>query len=245
MLLRRITEHVKAQNWTAVALDFLIVVMGVFIGIQVSNWNDARQESLVSQSYLGRLGSDLSSMEIYLQDMIEEATERYDLSVGLLRAASNRNGNNDELVRATEAFFTNGWKTPRFTIVDGAYQDLTSTGNLNLIDADLRQKITDYYSDLTLRKEVTEINRDWSLPNDSRFIIDHDVYYWDLSLAEIAGADDPAIRHESIIDARSELARLAAMSVYVERALLDAYRPALAGTLTLAAEVTHERESLQ
>ena len=29
MLLRRITEHVKAQNWTAVALDFVIVVVGV------------------------------------------------------------------------------------------------------------------------------------------------------------------------------------------------------------------------
>ena len=42
MLLRRITEHVKAQNWFAVALDFLIVVVGVFIGLQVSNWNDAR-----------------------------------------------------------------------------------------------------------------------------------------------------------------------------------------------------------
>src|SRR5262245_52967687 len=42
MLLRRVTEHVRAQNWTAVALDFVIVVVGVFIGIQVANWNDAR-----------------------------------------------------------------------------------------------------------------------------------------------------------------------------------------------------------
>lgn len=32
MLLRRVIEHVKAQNWTAVALDFVIVVVGVFIG---------------------------------------------------------------------------------------------------------------------------------------------------------------------------------------------------------------------
>ena len=40
MLLRRITEHVKGQNWTAIALDFFIVVVGVFIGIQVSNWNE-------------------------------------------------------------------------------------------------------------------------------------------------------------------------------------------------------------
>jgi len=39
MLLRRITEHVKAQNRAAVALDFCIVVVGVFIGIQGANWN--------------------------------------------------------------------------------------------------------------------------------------------------------------------------------------------------------------
>ncbi len=44
MILRRITEHVKAQNWTAVALDFFIVVVGVFVGLQVSNWNDARSD---------------------------------------------------------------------------------------------------------------------------------------------------------------------------------------------------------
>ena len=44
MLLRRITKHVKDQNWFAVGIDFFIVVVGVFMGLQVSNWNDARQE---------------------------------------------------------------------------------------------------------------------------------------------------------------------------------------------------------
>jgi len=36
MILRRVIAHVKAQNWTAVALDFLIVV----VGLRVSNWNE-------------------------------------------------------------------------------------------------------------------------------------------------------------------------------------------------------------
>jgi len=36
MILCRVTEHVKAQNWFAVGIDFLIVVTGVFIGIQLS-----------------------------------------------------------------------------------------------------------------------------------------------------------------------------------------------------------------
>jgi large-conductance mechanosensitive channel len=30
------------QNWLAVFIDFVIVVIGVFIGIQVANWNDER-----------------------------------------------------------------------------------------------------------------------------------------------------------------------------------------------------------
>lgn len=39
MLLRRVIEHMKSQNWTAAAFDFVIVVVGVSIGIPVSNWN--------------------------------------------------------------------------------------------------------------------------------------------------------------------------------------------------------------
>lgn len=55
MLLRRITEHVKAQNWTAVALDFFIVVFGVFIGLQVSNWNDAQARRADERVIIERL----------------------------------------------------------------------------------------------------------------------------------------------------------------------------------------------
>jgi|GEM_PF-142126 len=39
MILRRPTKHVKDQNWFAVGLDFVIVVAGVFLGIQIGNWN--------------------------------------------------------------------------------------------------------------------------------------------------------------------------------------------------------------
>jgi hypothetical protein len=42
MILRRMMGHVKRQDWFAVFLDFVIVVVGVFVGIQVSNWNTAQ-----------------------------------------------------------------------------------------------------------------------------------------------------------------------------------------------------------
>jgi len=68
MLLRRITEHVKAQNWTAVALDFVIVVVGVFIGIQVSNWNEVRKERQREDHYLQRLDAEFDVVRERLSD---------------------------------------------------------------------------------------------------------------------------------------------------------------------------------
>jgi hypothetical protein len=38
MLLRRFIEHVRTQNWIAIALDLVVVVVGVFIAFQVEQW---------------------------------------------------------------------------------------------------------------------------------------------------------------------------------------------------------------
>ena len=59
MLLRRITQHVKDQNWFAVLIDFIIVVFGVFIGIQVSNWNGDRENRELEHEYLNRLHAEI------------------------------------------------------------------------------------------------------------------------------------------------------------------------------------------
>lgn len=47
MILRRITEPMKDQNWFAVGIELVILVLGVFIGIQVANWNEARKDRAV------------------------------------------------------------------------------------------------------------------------------------------------------------------------------------------------------
>jgi len=62
MILRRIIEHVKARNWTAVALDFAIVVVGVFIGLQVDDWNAAQKERQREAIYPERLAGDIAAM---------------------------------------------------------------------------------------------------------------------------------------------------------------------------------------
>ena len=56
MILRRITEHLKSQNWFAVAIEFVIVVVGVFMGLQVQDWNDQRKERLEEYDLLAARG---------------------------------------------------------------------------------------------------------------------------------------------------------------------------------------------
>ena len=60
MLLRRLTRHVEDQNWFAVGIDFVIVILGVFVGIQVANWNDVQQDKAGVAASLERLQKEVT-----------------------------------------------------------------------------------------------------------------------------------------------------------------------------------------
>ena len=63
MLLRSISKHVKDQNWFAVVLDFFIVVAGILIAFQITNWNEARLDRDNEQRLMERLKNDLTAMQ--------------------------------------------------------------------------------------------------------------------------------------------------------------------------------------
>ena len=60
MLLRRITKHVQDQNWFAVGLDFTIVVVGILIAFQITNWSEAQSERAELTRAESALQSDLA-----------------------------------------------------------------------------------------------------------------------------------------------------------------------------------------
>ncbi len=83
MLLRRVMEHVSAQNWFAVGVDFVIVVVGVYIGIEVANWNDVRNNKIGLVASLERLDKEVSQNIDIIEKIIvifEEGREDLELS---------------------------------------------------------------------------------------------------------------------------------------------------------------------
>lgn len=63
MILRRLTEQLKQLHGTAIGVELVIVVFGVFIGMQVSNWNANREDEQKAAAFSARLKADLRALE--------------------------------------------------------------------------------------------------------------------------------------------------------------------------------------
>ena len=59
MILSRIAKALKDQNWLAVGIEFVIVILGVVIGFQISNWNQVQNDRRGETELLSRLHNDL------------------------------------------------------------------------------------------------------------------------------------------------------------------------------------------
>jgi hypothetical protein len=69
MILRRLSANLRAQNWTAIVVEFVLVIIGVFLGILAANWNLERVERRETASLLSVLDAELGEMLIDLDSM--------------------------------------------------------------------------------------------------------------------------------------------------------------------------------
>jgi hypothetical protein len=146
MILRRLTKHVKDQNWFAVALDFLIVVAGILIAFQITNWSEVRGERADARVALEHLEQD------YQQ--ILERTDRSLSAQGDFPAALGRiiNGiRSGALNEETLLVDMNEMTSLTLPLVPSTvFAELVSSGRLDLIeDPSLRRALTQH-NDFTL-----------------------------------------------------------------------------------------------
>jgi hypothetical protein len=61
MILKRLKEAILEQNWFAVALEVIIVVLGVVIGFQISAWAERQSELATEKNYLSQIAQDIET----------------------------------------------------------------------------------------------------------------------------------------------------------------------------------------
>jgi hypothetical protein len=99
MILRRVIDHVRRQEWTAIFIDLVIVVVGVFIGIQVANWNAELIERREARDSMQRLQEDVALSVQLTQssiDFMADNARLADLALARLRACDLPAGDRDD-----------------------------------------------------------------------------------------------------------------------------------------------------
>ncbi len=164
MILRRLAQHLREQNWTAIAIEFVLLVAGVFLGIQVANWNDDRQQAARQVNYLERLRVDFVGIRSRIEQhfvIYEEAMEGGDLILSLLDddGAMPHAGDIDaaQIERAFNALVSNRIPPP----LPATYVEMRSEGQLSHIrSSELRDRLADYDRLLGVVQEVARMAGD-------------------------------------------------------------------------------------
>lgn len=85
-ILQRIALAVSEQNWFAVVIEMIIVVVGVVIGFQITTWGQERQDAIRERDYLQQLHADLVTSEEGLENIIEFFERRALAAAGIVHS---------------------------------------------------------------------------------------------------------------------------------------------------------------
>ncbi|NVJ97932.1 MAG: hypothetical protein HWE25_07265 [Alphaproteobacteria bacterium] len=137
MILRRFMKHVSDQNWFAVGLDVLVVISGIFIGLQVTDWNQARKDAAEGLYYLEFMRDQLR------EEVGERAAEITD---------------SDEKVRASaqalSLLYKESWTEEDRTAFDQAHRNIYSFWGPRHRPAALRRLVEGGKLDLIASREI-------------------------------------------------------------------------------------------
>ena len=145
MLLRRLTAHVRGENWFAVVLDLLVVVVGLFIGLQIDTWWEGQKELRLESVYLMEIREDFEASRLSLEREIREAEQTAnDMTIlyaqSLLPAPSLS-------FSELNARFTSMNNMMIFEVATRAYDNLTGSGELKLLrNRPLKNALAEYFA---------------------------------------------------------------------------------------------------
>lgn len=144
-LLKRIAMHIRRHDWFAVAVEILVVVIGLLLAFQFDRWREDRVERAEERVYIQRLVADVGKDIPEIEYAIDLQSLRLELADLLIAAIETPEVALDKPVlfigAVNQAAFT---YTPELT--SHTFENLRSTGNLRLIRSEsVKNALFDYY----------------------------------------------------------------------------------------------------
>lgn len=150
MILRGLADAMREQNWFAVFVELALIVVGVFLGIQVSSWNEERIERQQESLVLGRIARDLQmgieilhrEREIFLN--VRESARILSDTIEYGERLDDDSFVIHHLIQAGQHGVA-----PAEMEHDVTFREMLESGRLNLIkNPDLRERLITYYREV-------------------------------------------------------------------------------------------------
>lgn len=143
MILRRLATALKKQDWITISIEILIVVFGVFIGLQLGNWNSEQQERALYEQSFDRMIAELKDNVRQLEEIHQFLDEPIATVQRALEDLRTCQIGDDAQARVQEAFGPLGL-TIRFSVNTTSIDQLIANeAFLRFQPSDLRTQLLD------------------------------------------------------------------------------------------------------
>jgi hypothetical protein len=144
--LNRIATALRNQNWITVILELVVVVVGIFLGLQVDAWSDSRNDRIRERAYLEQINVDAV---FNAEQLAQDADHHAELADGLMFAiAIVKRGEigPDEVEQFKWAVLT-ALQYPPVTVNTGGYDTLIASGDFSVLrDSELKSRLVRMHS---------------------------------------------------------------------------------------------------
>lgn len=156
MIVRGLAARLKQHAWFAVAVDLLVVIVGILLALQLDAWAERRHERNLERVYLQRLAEDLEIERGRMEAAKGFANRRIEAARLLGRLLTDPKLATREPDRVPWALETATWRSyPQINAF--VYRELQSTGRLVLLRSEtLRRSLAEHYTALQHDARVGE-----------------------------------------------------------------------------------------
>jgi hypothetical protein len=145
MIFQRLRAQAQGVNWFWLVAEFLMLVVGFFIGLQVNDWQDSRIERELEAEYLDRLVADFEQSQSQLLESVNKLTAllgTLDAGMDLLSEQALSEAQHRMIFEAVSV----AGIFAQFDITLGTVEELKDTGNMRLIRSkELRGGLADLW----------------------------------------------------------------------------------------------------
>lgn len=159
MIVKRVALAMRRQDWTAVAIEFVLVVTSVLMAFQINEWSTEEGARAERTAATKRLLNEAELTVAYLRAGVatqQRLVDDLDYTLGHIQEGSWRSADHDRMASALLRIINAAAPAPPSSV----YDDLVASGTLGKIgEAELRTAVADYRATLAFHARYVDYFR--------------------------------------------------------------------------------------